>query len=99
MAVNNNIKALVEKEGATCHLIPNFIDCNKFNIGKKGKDFVLVSVSNFYKVKAIDVLLKAMDIIVNKKGNKKVKLKIVGTGEYKDYYISIAKSLKLDNNV
>lgn len=99
MAVNNNIKSLIEKENINCHLVPNFIDCNKFKIGKKGKDFVLISVSNFYKVKAIDILLKAVNIVVNEKGYKNVKLKIVGTGEYKDYYISIANSLKLKDNV
>ena len=99
MAVNNSIKSLIEKEGITCHLVPNFIDCNKFKMGEKGKDFVLVSVSNFYKVKAIDILLKAVNIVVNEKGYKNVKLRIIGTGEYKDYYVSIANSLNLKNNV
>ena len=100
MAVNESIKKIIESKRKNCHLVPNFIDCNKFKIGKKdSKDFTLISVSNFYKVKAIDVLLKAMDIVVNKKGNKNVKLKIVGTGEYKDFYEGIARSLNLNDNV
>ena len=102
MAVNNRIKEVVLKNGRKeCKLVPNFIDCNRFNMkkSKKSKDFVLVSVCNFYKVKALDVLLRALDIVVNKNGNKDVKLKIIGTGEYKDYYESISRSLKLNNNV
>ena len=102
MAVNNRIKEVVLKNGRKeCKLVPNFIDCNRFNMkkAKKSKDFVLVSVCNFYKVKALDVLLRALDIVVNKNGNKDVKLKIIGTGEYKDYYESISRSLKLNNNV
>lgn len=100
MAVNESIKKIVESKRNNCHLVPNFIDCNKFKIGKKdSKDFILISVSNFYKVKALDVLLKAMDIVVNKKGNKNIKLKIVGTGEYKDFYEGIARSLNLMDNV
>ncbi len=100
MAVNESIKKIIESKRKNCHLVPNFIDCNKFKIGKKdSKDFTLISVSNFYKVKAIDVLLKAMDIVVNKNGNKNVKLKIVGTGEYKDFYEGIARSLNLNDNV
>lgn len=103
MAVNSSIRSLVEKKrGKKCHLVPNFIDCNKFKNKsvKKDKDsFTLVSVSNFYKVKAIDVLLHAFNIVVNQKGQKNLKLKIVGTGEYKDFYESICKSLNLVNNV
>lgn len=100
MAVNESIKKIIESKRNSCHLVPNFIDCNKFkNVKKDSKEFILLSVSNFYKVKALDVLLKAMDIIVNKKGNKNVKLKIVGTGEYKDFYEGIARSLNLNDNV
>lgn len=102
MAVNNNIKEIVEKiRNKECHLVPNFIDCSKFSLKeeRKDKDFVLLSVSNFYKVKAVDILLKAVDIVVNEKGYKNIKLKIVGTGEFKHYYESIANSLKSKDNV
>lgn len=102
MAVNNEIKAFVKKiRESECSLVPNFIDCAKFKLKepKKDKDFVLINICNFYKVKALDVLLKAMDIVVNKKNMKHVKLKIVGTGEYKDFYQSICRSLNLSDNV
>jgi len=102
MAVNKEIKETIEKiRGIECNLIPNFIDCSRFIPKEKrnDKDFVLINICNFYKVKALDVLLKAMDIVVNKKKMKNVKLKIVGTGEYKHYYESICRSLNLKDNV
>ena len=100
MAVNESLKKIIESKRKDCYLVPNFIECDKFSIGEKDKnDFVLLSVSNFYKAKAIDILLRALDIVVNKKGNKNVKLKIVGTGEYKDYYESVTRSLNLNDNV
>lgn len=102
MAVNEKIKNIVEDiRKEKCYLVPNFIDCSKFSLKEKRKDndFVLLNVSNFYKVKCLDVLLKALDIVVNKKNYKNVKLKIVGRGEYKYYYESISKSLNLKNNV
>jgi len=102
MAVNEKIKNIVEEiRKDKCHLIPNFIDCSKFAVRKERKDndFILLNVSNFYKVKCLDVLLKALDIVVNKKNYKNVKLKIVGRGEYKYYYESICNSLNLGDNV
>lgn len=102
MAVNKQIKKIVEeKRMKECSLVPNFIDCNKFSLKEKRKDkyFTFISISNFYKVKSIDVLLKAFDIVINKKGYKNIRLKIVGTGEYKYYYESLAKSLKLEEYV
>ncbi len=44
-------------------------------------------------------LLKALNIVVNEKCYKDVFLNIVGTGDYKDYYESISRSLNLDDNV
>lgn len=102
MAVNKNMKKIIDSRvDKECVLVPNFIDCSKFSLKRKrnDKDFILLNVCNFYKVKALDVLLKAMDIVVNKKGYKNIKLKIVGTGEYKDYYEAIRNSLALNNNV
>lgn len=102
MAVNESIKNIVEEiRNDICHLIPNFIDCSKFSLKKERKDndFVLLNVSNFYKAKALDVLLKALDIVINKKNYKNIKLKIVGKGEYKYYYESICNSLNLKDNV
>lgn len=101
MAVNNDIANSIKKVRKDCHIVPNFIDCNKFDVEriKTNKDFNLISICNFYKVKALEVLLKALNIVVNEKNNKDVKLKIVGTGDYKDYYESICNSLNLNENV
>ena len=101
MAVNNDIANSIKKVRKDCHIVPNFIDCNKFDVEriKTNKDFNLISICNFYKVKALEVLLKALNIVVNEKNNKDVKLKIVGTGEYKDYYQSVCNSLNLNENV
>lgn len=102
MAVNKEIKDKVEEiRNEKCNLVPNFIDCKKFKMKekRKDKDFVLINICNFYKVKALDILLKAMNIVVNEKGMKNVKLKIVGTGEYKSFYESICRSLNLKDNV
>lgn len=102
MAVNNNIKDKIESiSKINCKIVPNFIDCKKFDLKKnENKDnFTLINISNFYKVKALDVLLKALNIVVNEKCYKDVFLNIVGTGDYKDYYESISRSLNLDDNV
>lgn len=102
MAVNNNIKDKIESiSKINCKIVPNFIDCKKFDLKKNGNkdNFTLINISNFYKVKALDVLLKALNIVVNEKCYKDVFLNIVGTGDYKDYYESISRSLNLDDNV
>lgn len=100
MGVNKRIVDIVKERRKDCYLVPNFIDCSKFDIPRKtSKDkFVLTSISNFYKVKKVDVLLKALDIVI-KQGYKNVHLNIIGTGEYKYYYESICKSLNLTDYV
>lgn len=100
MAVNKRMVNIIKDIGRdNCELVPNFIDCKKFDIKNKAnkKEFVLVSISNFYKIKALDVLLKALKISLEK--DKKIKLKIVGTGEYEDFYKSLTNSLGLNKNV
>lgn len=101
MAVNKNMKKIIMNLGRkNCNIVPNFIDCSKYNISKSNnKNFTLLSISNFYKVKAIDILLKALELVINKYKVKDVRLKIVGTGEYKDYYVNIANELKLNKYV
>lgn len=101
MAVNNNMMNIIKKYRKDCYLVPNFIDTEKFNVkpNKSKNEFILINISNFYKVKALEVLFGALDIVVNKNKIKNVKLKIIGTGEYKDYYESIANSLNLKSNI
>ena len=100
MGVSKEIVDIVKEKRKDCFLVPNFIDCSKFDIKRKiNKDkFILTSISNFYKVKKIDVLLKALDIVINK-GFKNIHLNIIGTGEYKYYYESICNSLNLNEYV
>lgn len=101
MAVNNGLIDVLNKKGRKdVILVPNFINTKEFDVKQKNnKEFTLISICNFYKVKALDVLLKALNIVINEKGYKDIKLKIVGTGEYGDYYKSIAHSLNLNSNV
>lgn len=100
MGVNKKIVDIVKEKKKDCFLVPNFIDCSKFDVPRKtNKDkFILTSISNFYEVKRVDILLKALDIVI-KKGYKNVHLNIIGTGEYKYYYESICKSLNLNKYV
>ena len=83
MGVNKRIVDIVKERRKDCYLVPNFIDCSKFDIPRKTSKnkFILTSISNFYKVKKVDVLLKALDIVI-KQGYKNVHLNIIGTGEY-----------------
>ena len=88
--VGNNIKDKIESiSKINCKIVPNFIDCKKFDLKKnENKDnFTLINISNFYKVKALDVLLKALNIVVNEKNKKNVKLKI--------FWIMKSKALKI----
>ncbi|HOZ53992.1 MAG TPA: glycosyltransferase, partial [Bacilli bacterium] len=81
-------------------IVPNFIDTKRFNIVKKSnKKLMLINISNFFKAKAIEVLLKAVNILVYEKKFTNVKLTIIGTGDYEEFYKSTAKELKLDDYV
>lgn len=101
MAVNNSIIDTIKSIGRKeCNLVPNFVDTKKFDVkSNKNDTFTLINICNFYKVKALEVLLKALYIVINKEGYNNIKLKIVGTGEYKDYYECIANGLKLKDYV
>lgn len=102
MAVNQTIKEKVESIiNKPCHLVPNYIDCNLFSLKNDRKDnkIILLNVSNFYKVKCLDILIKALDIVINKKGYKNVYLKIVGVGECKSEYEKLVDNLKLNKYI
>lgn len=101
MAVSKMVQEELKNYGRRdSKIVNNFIDTKKFNVKlENNSDFVLISICNFFRIKALEVLIHAMDIIVNKMKIKDIKLKIVGTGEFEGYYKSIAKNLKLDNYV
>lgn len=81
-------------------IVPNFIDTKRFKIVKKdNKKLMLINISNFFKAKAIEILLKAVNILVYEKKFTNLKLTIVGTGDYEEYYKNVAKELQLDNYI
>lgn len=102
MSVSKVIQNSLEEFGRKdVKIIPNFINTKRFNIKriKSSKEFVLINICNFFKVKALEVLIKAMDIVVNEKKIKDIKLRIIGTGEYEEYYKSVANNLNLNEYV
>lgn len=100
MAVQDEIKEIVEKLGNKCDIVPNYIDTKKFDIKvKSNKKFTLLNICNFYKVKALEILLQALNKVVYEDNIKDIKLIIVGTGDYKNYYKEVCKSLKLNKYV
>ncbi len=81
-------------------IVPNFIDVKSFDVERKSHDtFNLISIANFYKVKALEVLIEAMSILVEQYDMKNIRLNIVGTGEYEDYYKLAAKKFKMEQYV
>ncbi len=100
-AVSNNVKKKLSSLGRKdVKIVPNFIDTKKFKIIKKQNEvFNLINISNFFEAKAIDVLLKAINILVYKKNFKNIKLFLLGTGDFEKYYKKTAADLRLDNYV
>lgn len=91
---------LLELGRKDTQIVPNFIDTKKFNITKRNnKKLMLINISNFFKAKAIEVLLKAVSILVYEKKFTNIKLTIIGTGDCEEYYKNTAKELKLDDYV
>jgi len=100
MAVGDDIKQKVEEIGNKCTIIPNYIDTKKFNIKeKKHEKFTLINICNFYKVKALEILLQALNKVVYEENIKDIKLNIVGIGDYENYYKDVCKKLKLNKYV
>ena len=100
MGVNEKINNKLREWNNNSLIMPNYIDTEKFNVKDKEKDkFTLLSICNFYKVKALEVLLEALARVIYEEGIKDIKLDIVGQGEYKAYYENISKELKLDDYV
>ena len=87
MAVSDEIKNEVEKLGKKCEIMPNYIDTKRFSIkNNNNKKFTLINICNFYKVKALEILLQALNKVVYEDNIKDIKLNIVGTGDYEKYY-------------
>ena len=100
MAVNEKILNKLSEWNDNTLIMPNYIDTKKFDVKDKEKDiFTLLSICNFYKVKALEILLEALARVIYEENIKDIQLNIVGQGEYKAYYEDISKNLKLDDYV
>jgi glycosyltransferase involved in cell wall biosynthesis len=86
-------------------IIPNAIDLELFRELDKNTDkncdnddtFTFLYVGQLIKRKGIDWLFKALKIV--EKGNKNIKLIIVGDGEHRDYYKKLVNDLNLNQYV
>jgi glycosyltransferase involved in cell wall biosynthesis len=100
MAVNEKIYNKLKEWNKKVELMPNYIDTKKFDVEDKKKDvFTLLSICNFYKVKALEILLEALARVIYEDGIKDIRLDIVGQGEYKQYYEDISNNFKLQDYV
>lgn len=100
-AVSKKIKNYLDKHGRKdTVIIPNYIDTKKFDMKKKKTSiFTLISICNFFKVKSLETLFIALRIVIDKYNINKIKLNIIGTGEYEQYYKDICSNLDLNKYV
>ncbi len=100
-AVSKKIKDYLDKNGRKdTVIIPNYIDTKRFDIEKrKTLVFTLINICNFFKVKSLETLLQALRIVIDQYNISKIRLNIIGTGEYEKYYKDICSNLNLDKYV
>lgn len=101
-AVSNSLCNLVKCKGRNqCTVIPNFINEDKlcFFLEKMSNNsiFHLLNVSRLVPIKGIDILIRAMEIVVKEKKILNFHLDIIGDGPEKEKYLSIVKKLSLEN--
>ncbi len=92
VASNNNVNRVKKYYSRNdVKLIYHGIDINDYQIGKY-QDYLLY-VSRLVKPKRVDLAIKAMKFIKN----KKLKLYIIGDGEEKDNLLNLIRKDKIDN--
>ncbi|WP_440956481.1 glycosyltransferase [Methanosarcina sp. Mfa9] len=103
-AVGSNLKDKINKAGREqCEVIPNFINMDKFNLGKKSQIrnhsniFNLINVSVMTDKKGIDVLLRALHQVTYDKGYQNIHLNLIGSGPEKQKYEHLSRELGLIN--
>ncbi len=104
IAVSNSLKNRVIEAGRhQCEVIPNFINMDKFEQGKKVKSgnennytFINISIPSYKK--GIDILLKAFQEVVHNHHHKNIHLKIIGDGPKQQEYKMLSNSLGLQDN-
>jgi Glycosyltransferase len=103
-AISVSVQKDIEKRYAiTPILVYNGIHTDRIkqkNIGESPNVFNLIQISRLehYK-KGQDLLLKALDIIVNKYGTKNIRLDFIGEGSSKSYLQELTRNLNLDANI
>ena len=99
--VSNYMKENVSKyTKVKCYVLPNLVDTKPFlnNVKRtKEKTFKLVSVSALRKGKRLDIVFRALKILVDK--NIDIHLDIVGDGFYEDIFKKDCQELGLDDYV
>ncbi|MBM7556927.1 glycosyltransferase [Halanaerobacter jeridensis] len=105
-AVSTFLQKKILKYGRKqCKVIPNFIDCSKFNseVDKENSDFEntdkfnLLNVSQMRDIKGIDYLISALNKLVFDYNFKNIHLHLVGDGEKIDKYKKMTKKLDINS--
>lgn len=92
----NDLRKIKNTENAV--IIPNGIDFEEINNIEPGNEKSdIIFAGRLIKEKNIDLLIKAISIIIKEK--PKIKCLIIGDGPEKDKLINLAKKLKIQDNV
>ena len=81
--------------------IPNLFNFDKIPLVSNRKTFIydLIYLGNLVKVKRIDILLNALNILKHNYNYKDIKIALIGEGRLKKSLINMAKDLDLNDNV
>lgn len=95
---------LINKGYETVYYLPNTTNLERAvndspkTVNNKNNIFKICYLGNLGKHKGIDIILKALPLIINKKGNQ-IELHIVTGGIVDSLFIKYVKELSLDENV
>ncbi|UTE73409.1 glycosyltransferase [Rossellomorea marisflavi] len=95
-AVSSQLAKIIKSTGREeCTVIPNFININDFVVNENiiNSDFLFVNIAAMRHIKGIDILLKAIEILVFKFNKKNFKVDFIGGGSELQKYINMAIDL------
>jgi len=104
-SVSNFVKNKITKHRSQCEVLPNFIDEKKFSkptsnfISSYKNKFNIVNISDVEKLKGIDLLLHAINILVYQYKINNIFLHILGDGIDMHEFKSLSEKLKVNNFV
>lgn len=108
IAASNKIKEYFEQiRCKNIKVIPNGIELKRFqNLNREesrkkmgfDNEFVIITVARLEKVKGLEYLIKALDIL-KKRSGENYKLLIIGEGTERDNLKNLTKKLKLENSI